>query len=168
MDARSGSFLTTDGTDGHGCLCMNGGCCIRIPCSPTTNNSLKSLSVRPENCPSPQFQKCQASDQTRLQLKPPILFIRASPCLPWLNFFRKFSRPIHPLGDLGSLATIHRFEDLECWQVCRELRSFVARELVPILPADERFRLADQILRSARSTTASGSFLTTDGTDGHG
>jgi hypothetical protein len=54
--------------------------------------------------PFSQFQTCQASDQTRLQLRPPILFIRASPCLPWLNFFREFSRRIHPLGDLGSLA----------------------------------------------------------------
>ena len=63
----------------------------------------------PYRYPSPQFQTYPASDQTRLQLKPSILFIRASPCHPWLNFFREFYRPIHPLGDLGSLATIHRF-----------------------------------------------------------
>jgi hypothetical protein len=58
----------------------------------------------PYRYPSPQFQKYPAPDQPRRQLKPPILFIRASPCHPWLNFFRKFSRPIHPLADLGSLA----------------------------------------------------------------
>ena len=52
------------------------------------------------------------------------------------------------------MATIHRFEELECWQACRELRRFVARNLVPLLPADERFRLVDQILRSARSAPA--------------
>lgn len=52
------------------------------------------------------------------------------------------------------MATIHRFEELECWQACRELRKFVARELVPMLPPDERFRIVDQILRASRSTTA--------------
>ena len=52
------------------------------------------------------------------------------------------------------MATIHRFEELDCWQACRELRRFVARNLVPLLPADERFRLVDQILRSARSAPA--------------
>ena len=46
------------------------------------------------------------------------------------------------------------FEDLQCWQACRALRIFVARELVNILPDKEQFRLKDQLLRSARSTTA--------------
>jgi four helix bundle protein len=50
--------------------------------------------------------------------------------------------------------TIRTFEDLECWQECRRLRLFVAREVVPVLPKDERYRLGDQILRAARSTTA--------------
>jgi four helix bundle protein len=31
---------------------------------------------------------------------------------------------------------------------------FVAKELVPILPKDERYRLGDQVLQAARSTTA--------------
>ena len=31
---------------------------------------------------------------------------------------------------------------------------FVAREIVPILPKDERYRLGDQLLRAARATTA--------------
>jgi four helix bundle protein len=49
---------------------------------------------------------------------------------------------------------IKTFEDLECWQQCRTLRMFVAKELVPILPKDERYRLGDQVLQAARSTTA--------------
>src|SRR5437016_7221191 len=49
---------------------------------------------------------------------------------------------------------IKTFEDLECWKKCRELRLFVAREVVPALPKDERYRLGDQFLRAARSTTA--------------
>lgn len=49
---------------------------------------------------------------------------------------------------------IRTFEDLECWKACRELRIFVARNLCTALPKDERYRLGDQILRAARSTTA--------------
>lgn len=50
--------------------------------------------------------------------------------------------------------TVHSFEDLECWKQCRVLRLFVAREVVPTLPKEERYRLGDQMLRAARSTTA--------------
>lgn len=50
--------------------------------------------------------------------------------------------------------SIRTFEDLECWQECRRLRLFVAEEVVPVLPKDERYRLGDQLLRAARSTTA--------------
>jgi four helix bundle protein len=46
------------------------------------------------------------------------------------------------------------FEDLECWQHCRTLRLFVAQKVMPALPKHERFRLGDQFLRAARSTTA--------------
>jgi four helix bundle protein len=49
---------------------------------------------------------------------------------------------------------IKTFEDLECWKACRELRQFVVKEILPVLPKDERYRLGDQILRAARSTTA--------------
>jgi four helix bundle protein len=49
---------------------------------------------------------------------------------------------------------VKSFEDLECWKQCRSLRLFVAKELVPTLPKDERYRLGDQLLRAARSTTA--------------
>jgi four helix bundle protein len=48
---------------------------------------------------------------------------------------------------------IKTFEDLDCWKKCRQLRIFVAREIIPALPNDERYRLGDQILRAARSTT---------------
>ena len=49
---------------------------------------------------------------------------------------------------------IRGFEDLECWQACRVLRQFVSREVIPQLPKEERYRLGDQLLRSARSTAA--------------
>jgi four helix bundle protein len=51
-------------------------------------------------------------------------------------------------------AVIRTFEDLECWKQCRMLRLFVARQVVPALPRDERYRLGDQLLRAARSTTS--------------
>jgi four helix bundle protein len=51
-------------------------------------------------------------------------------------------------------AVVKTFEDLECWKQCRTLRLFVAKEFVPALPKDERFRLGDQLLRAARSATA--------------
>ena len=49
---------------------------------------------------------------------------------------------------------IRSFRDLECWKACRQLRIFIARKCVPHLPQDERYRLGDQMLRAARSTTA--------------
>ena len=49
---------------------------------------------------------------------------------------------------------VKTFEDLDCWKHCRILRIFVAREVVPALPKDEKYRLGDQFLRAARSTTA--------------
>lgn len=49
---------------------------------------------------------------------------------------------------------IQSFEDLECWKQCRALRIFVSREVIPQLPKEERYRLGDQMLRAARSTTA--------------
>ncbi len=49
---------------------------------------------------------------------------------------------------------VNSFEDLECWQQCRVLRLFVAKEVVPKLPKEERYRLGDQMLRAARATTA--------------
>lgn len=50
--------------------------------------------------------------------------------------------------------TIRSFEDLECWKAGRALRLFVAKQILPALPRDERYRLGDQMLRAARSITA--------------
>lgn len=49
---------------------------------------------------------------------------------------------------------IKAFEDLQCWQQCRIVRLFVANEIMPALRRDERYRLGDQLLRAARSTTS--------------
>ena len=59
-------------------------------------------------------------------------------------------------GGMKTIASeaIKSFEDLECWRHCRALRLFVAKEVIPALPKDERYRLGDQLLRAARSTTA--------------
>ncbi|QYM77504.1 four helix bundle protein [Horticoccus luteus] len=49
---------------------------------------------------------------------------------------------------------IRSFEDLDCWKAGRELRLFVYRNVLPVLPHEERYRLGDQVLRAARSVTA--------------
>jgi four helix bundle protein len=46
------------------------------------------------------------------------------------------------------------FRDLDCWKACRELRVFAATTVLPALPRDEKYRLGDQLIRAARSTTA--------------
>src|SRR5882762_10545229 len=58
------------------------------------------------------------------------------------------------VATVAESSPIKTFEDLECWRKCRELRIFVAKEAVPALAKEERFRLGDQFLRSASSTTA--------------
>lgn len=45
------------------------------------------------------------------------------------------------------------FEDLEVWGACREVRNLTAA-IVKKYPPEEKFRLIDQMLKSARSTTA--------------
>jgi len=50
--------------------------------------------------------------------------------------------------------TVTSFEDLECWKACRALRIFVRLKVVPLLPKEEISRLADPLIRAARSTTA--------------
>ena len=45
------------------------------------------------------------------------------------------------------------FEELECYKHAREVRRR-ASEFCKILPKDERFRLADQLIRATRSVTA--------------
>ena len=53
-----------------------------------------------------------------------------------------------------SSTAIRTLEDLECWKQCPLLRLFVAEQVVPVLPREERYRLGDQLLRAARATTA--------------
>ena len=48
---------------------------------------------------------------------------------------------------------IKTFEDLECWQACRQTRRYAAN-VAKRLPQEEKYRLTDQILRSCRSSTA--------------
>jgi four helix bundle protein len=48
--------------------------------------------------------------------------------------------------------SIKSFEDLQCWQACREVRIFIAK-LVKSYPKEERYSLVDNMKRAARSTT---------------
>ena len=45
------------------------------------------------------------------------------------------------------------FEELECYRLARELRKDLVR-IAKALPADEKFRLTDQLVRASRSITA--------------
>ncbi len=47
---------------------------------------------------------------------------------------------------------IKSFEDLEVWQVCRDLRRSMT-SFAKTLPPEEKFKLTDQIIRAARSVT---------------
>ncbi len=47
---------------------------------------------------------------------------------------------------------IRTFGDLEVWQYCRKLRIELTK-LANGLPADEKYRLTDQIIRASRSVT---------------
>jgi four helix bundle protein len=53
----------------------------------------------------------------------------------------------------NSERTIRTFEDMEVWTVCRELRRGLS-DLTKAFPANERYRLSDQLIRAARSVTA--------------
>jgi len=55
---------------------------------------------------------------------------------------------------MKKVTPVKTFEDSDCWKHCRTLRLFVAKEVVPALPKDEHYRLGDQFLTAARSTTA--------------
>ena len=44
------------------------------------------------------------------------------------------------------------FEDLKCWQACREVSAFII-ELVKNYPKEERYSLVDNMKRAARSST---------------
>jgi four helix bundle protein len=55
-------------------------------------------------------------------------------------------------GAKSNKRSLKSFEELECWQACRKARQFVSR-LVKGYPKDEKYRLVDDMLRAARSTT---------------
>ena len=44
------------------------------------------------------------------------------------------------------------FEDLQCWQACREVRLFII-DIVKSYPKEEKFSIVDNMKRAARSTT---------------
>jgi len=48
---------------------------------------------------------------------------------------------------------IRGFEDLHTWQACRDLRVFIST-VVKALPKDEKYHLADQMIRSSRAASA--------------
>jgi four helix bundle protein len=50
------------------------------------------------------------------------------------------------------MATIHSFEDLECWKAATELRREIGK-LVKTFPADEKYALTSQTRRASRSVT---------------
>lgn len=51
------------------------------------------------------------------------------------------------------IQNLKTFEDLECYQMARRLRVALVK-LARTLPADEKFRLTDQLIRASRSVTA--------------
>jgi len=51
------------------------------------------------------------------------------------------------------MASIESFEDLECYKASRRFRIDVI-SWAKLLPADEKYRLTDQVIRAARSVTA--------------
>jgi four helix bundle protein len=53
----------------------------------------------------------------------------------------------------GKPITVRTFEDLDVWKVCRELRTRLSN-LARTFPKDEKYRLADQLIRASRSVTA--------------
>lgn len=57
------------------------------------------------------------------------------------------------IGQRQTKAEIKTFEDLEVWKVCRELRRTIFK-VTENFPAEERYRLVDQLRRAAISSTA--------------
>ena len=48
--------------------------------------------------------------------------------------------------------SLKSFEDLKCWQACREKLNFIT-ELIKGYPKDEQYSIVDNMKRAARSTT---------------
>ena len=47
--------------------------------------------------------------------------------------------------------SLKTFEDLKCWQACREVRIFIMN-LVKSYPREEKYSIVDNMKRAARST----------------
>lgn len=52
----------------------------------------------------------------------------------------------------GKKKSFRSFEDLDCWKACREVRKYITK-IVKKYPKEERYRLVDDMMRAARSTT---------------
>jgi four helix bundle protein len=52
----------------------------------------------------------------------------------------------------GETKNFRSFEDLQCWQACREVRIFIVN-LVKSYPKEEKYSIVDNMKRAARSTT---------------
>ena len=52
----------------------------------------------------------------------------------------------------GETKNFRSFEDLQCWQACREVRIYIAN-LVNKYPKEEKYSLVDNMKRASRSTT---------------
>ena len=51
------------------------------------------------------------------------------------------------------MSSIKSFEDLECWKSARELRIFVAQNIIPKFSIEEKYALTSQLRRSSRSVS---------------
>ena len=51
------------------------------------------------------------------------------------------------------MSSIKSFEDLECWKSARELRMFVAQNIIPRFSIEEKYALTSQLRRSTRSVS---------------
>ena len=51
------------------------------------------------------------------------------------------------------MSSLKSFEDLECWKAARELRIFVAQNIIPKFSVEEKFALTSQLRRSSRSVS---------------
>jgi four helix bundle protein len=49
------------------------------------------------------------------------------------------------------MSSLKSFEDLECWKTARELRIFVAQNIISKFSIEEKYALTSQLRRSSRS-----------------
>jgi four helix bundle protein len=51
------------------------------------------------------------------------------------------------------MSSLKSFEDLECWKAARELRIFVAENIISKFSIEEKYALTSQLRRSSRSVS---------------